>query len=63
MRGELVRRLGALLRHHKQPLGQLVSLEAGKIADEGRGEVQEMVDICDFAAGLSRQLHGLTIAS
>ena len=63
VRGELVRRLGEQLRHHKAALGELVSLEAGKIASEGLGEVQEMIDICDFAVGLSRQLHGLTIAS
>ncbi|WP_024539294.1 L-piperidine-6-carboxylate dehydrogenase [Comamonas badia] len=63
VRGELVRRLGELLRRHKAALGELVSLEAGKIASEGQGEVQEMIDICDFAVGLSRQLHGLTIAS
>src|SRR5881275_584042 len=62
-RGELVRRLGQLLREHKEPLGDLVSLETGKIRAEGLGEVQEMIDICDFAVGLSRQLHGLTIAS
>jgi aldehyde dehydrogenase (NAD+) len=62
-RGELVRRLGELLRENKQPLGELVSLETGKIRAEGLGEVQEMIDICDFAVGLSRQLHGLTIAS
>ncbi|MDC5526156.1 aldehyde dehydrogenase family protein, partial [Acinetobacter baumannii] len=58
-----VRRLGEVLRTHKAALGELVSLEAGKIASEGLGEVQEMIDICDFAVGLSRQLHGLTIAS
>ncbi|MDE2415941.1 MAG: aldehyde dehydrogenase family protein [Comamonadaceae bacterium] len=63
VRGELVRRLGELLRLHKAALGALVSLEAGKILSEGLGEVQEMIDICDFAVGLSRQLHGLTIAS
>ncbi|MBS0508648.1 MAG: aldehyde dehydrogenase family protein [Proteobacteria bacterium] len=63
VRGELVRRLGELLRRHKAALGALVSLEAGKITAEGLGEVQEMIDICDFAVGLSRQLHGLTIAS
>jgi aldehyde dehydrogenase (NAD+) len=63
MRGEVVRRLGELLRHHKSELGELVSIEAGKIRSEGLGEVQEMIDICDFAVGLSRQLHGLTIAS
>jgi aldehyde dehydrogenase (NAD+) len=62
-RGELVRGLGELLRKHKHPLGELVSLETGKIRAEGIGEVQEMIDICDFAVGLSRQLHGLTIAS
>jgi len=61
--GELVRRLGQKLRQHKEALGLLVSLEAGKIRSEGLGEVQEMIDICDFAVGLSRQLHGLTIAS
>jgi aldehyde dehydrogenase (NAD+) len=62
-RGELVRLLGATLRAEKESLGRLVSLEAGKILTEGLGEVQEMIDICDFAVGLSRQLHGLTIAS
>jgi aldehyde dehydrogenase (NAD+) len=62
-RGELVRRFGEALREHKSDLAALVSLEAGKIASEGAGEVQEMIDICDFAVGLSRQLHGLTIAS
>ncbi|MCU0940440.1 MAG: aldehyde dehydrogenase family protein [Burkholderiaceae bacterium] len=62
-RGELVRLLGEELRAHKAALGELVSLEVGKIASEGMGEVQEMIDICDFAVGLSRQLHGLTIAS
>ena len=62
-RGALVRRLGELLREHKAELGELVSIEAGKIRSEGLGEVQEMIDICDFAVGLSRQLHGLTIAS
>src|SRR5256885_14182393 len=62
-RGELVRRLGELLREHKESLGELVSLATGKIRSEGLGEVQEMIDICDFAVGLSRQLHGLTIAS
>ncbi len=62
-RGELVRRFGEVLRAHKAELAALVSLEAGKIASEGAGEVQEMIDICDFAVGLSRQLHGLTIAS
>ncbi len=63
VRGNLVRRLGELLREHKDALGELVSIEAGKIRSEGHGEVQEMIDICDFAVGLSRQLHGLTIAS
>jgi len=62
-RGELVRLLGAQLRGAKDQLGRLVTIEAGKIASEGRGEVQEMIDICDFAVGLSRQLYGLTIAS
>jgi aldehyde dehydrogenase (NAD+) len=62
-RGNVVRRLGELLREHKSELGELVSIEAGKIRSEGLGEVQEMIDICDFAVGLSRQLHGLTIAS
>jgi aldehyde dehydrogenase (NAD+) len=62
-RGEVVRRLGELLRQHKEPLGELISLEVGKIRSEGLGEVQEMIDICDFALGLSRQLYGLTIAS
>jgi aldehyde dehydrogenase (NAD+) len=62
-RGEVVRHLGELLRRHKEALGELVSLEMGKIRAEGLGEVQEMIDICDFAVGLSRQLHGLTIAS
>ena len=62
-RGELVRLLGVQLREHKEMLGRLVTLEAGKILSEGLGEVQEMIDICDFAVGLSRQLYGLTIAS
>jgi aldehyde dehydrogenase (NAD+) len=62
-RGELVRLIGAHLRAAKDQLGRLVTIEAGKIASEGRGEVQEMIDICDFAVGLSRQLYGLTIAS
>ena len=62
-RGELVRLLGEELRANKDALGELVSLEAGKIRQEGLGEVQEMIDICDFAVGLSRQLYGLTIAS
>src|ERR1700722_9240042 len=62
-RGELVRLLGNVLRENKAALGRLVTLEAGKITSEGLGEVQEMIDICDFAVGLSRQLYGLTIAS
>ena len=62
-RGEVVRRLGLALREKKQDLGLLVTLEVGKIISEGRGEVQEMIDMCDFATGLSRQLYGLTIAS
>jgi aldehyde dehydrogenase (NAD+) len=62
-RGELVRLLGDELRAHKTTLAALVTLEAGKVSSEGEGEVQEMIDICDFAVGLSRQLHGLTIAS
>ena len=63
LRGELVRILGGVLRNAHDRLGRLVSLESGKILTEGLGEVQEMIDICDFAVGLSRQLHGLTIAS
>ncbi len=62
-RGELVRLLGEELRTHKAALGKLVSIEVGKVTSEGAGEVQEMIDICDFAVGLSRQLYGLTIAS
>ncbi|HEY7672905.1 MAG TPA: aldehyde dehydrogenase family protein [Gammaproteobacteria bacterium] len=62
-RGELVRRIGLEFRAHKEDLALLVSYEAGKIREEGRGEVQEIIDICDFAVGLSRQLYGLTIAS
>ena len=62
-RGELVRLLGEALRANKESLAQLVSWEAGKIRSEGLGEVQEMIDICDFSVGLSRQLYGLTIAS
>ncbi|MFC3087869.1 L-piperidine-6-carboxylate dehydrogenase [Tabrizicola soli] len=62
-RGELVRLLGEELRASKAELGALVTLEVGKITSEGLGEVQEMIDICDFAVGLSRQLYGLTIAS
>ena len=62
-RGELVRLFGDELRSHKATLAALVTLEVGKVTSEGAGEVQEMIDICDFAVGLSRQLHGLTIAS
>ncbi len=62
-RGELVRLLGEELRREKEALGALVTLETGKIAQEGLGEVQEMIDICDFAVGLSRQLYGRSIAS
>ena len=62
-RGELIRLLGEVLREHKEDLGKLVTIECGKILTEGLGEVQEMIDICDFATGLSRQLYGLTIAS
>jgi aldehyde dehydrogenase (NAD+) len=62
-RGELIRLLGTELRAAKRALGQLVAIESGKILAEGEGEVQEMIDICDFAVGLSRQLYGLTIAS
>jgi aldehyde dehydrogenase (NAD+) len=62
-RGELVRLLGEELRAAKEPLARIITLESGKIVQEGLGEVQEMIDICDFAVGLSRQLYGLTIAS
>jgi aldehyde dehydrogenase (NAD+) len=62
-RGEVVRRIGEKLREHKEDLAALVTLECGKIVEESRGEVQEMIDVCDFAVGLSRQLYGLTIAS
>ncbi|MFZ6674467.1 aldehyde dehydrogenase family protein [Undibacterium sp. Xuan67W] len=62
-RGELVRLFGEELRQYKEALGLVVTMEAGKILQEGLGEVQEMIDICDFAVGLSRQLYGLTIAS
>jgi len=62
-RGELIRLFGEELRTHKEALGRLVTLETGKILQEGMGEVQEMIDICDYALGLSRQLYGLTIAS
>jgi aldehyde dehydrogenase (NAD+) len=63
VRGEMVRDLGDALRAKKKALGALVSIEMGKIRPEGEGEVQEMIDICDFAVGLSRQLYGLTMAS
>jgi len=62
-RGEIVRQFGDQLREFKEPLGKLVSYEMGKSYQEGLGEVQEMIDICDFAVGLSRQLHGLTMHS
>jgi aldehyde dehydrogenase (NAD+) len=62
-RGEIVRQIGEALRAKKEPLGRLVSYEMGKSLQEGYGEVQEMIDICDFAVGLSRQLHGLTMHS
>ncbi|MBS1743700.1 MAG: aldehyde dehydrogenase family protein [Bacteroidetes bacterium] len=62
-RGEVVRQVGEELRKYKEPLGKLVSYEMGKSLQEGMGEVQEMIDICDFAVGLSRQLHGLTMHS
>lgn len=62
-RGEIIRQYGQLLRENKQELGTLVSLEMGKILQEGLGEVQEMIDICDFAVGISRQLYGLTMHS
>jgi len=62
-RGEIVRQIGEALRAKKEPLGKLVSYEMGKSLQEGYGEVQEMIDICDFAVGLSRQLHGLTMHS
>ena len=63
VRGEIVRRIGNAFRDHKDALGSLVTLEAGKIKAEGDGEVQECIDVADFALGLSRQLHGLSIAS
>lgn len=63
VRGDYVRQIGNALRKYKEPLGALVSMEVGKIRPEGEGEVQEMIDIADFAVGLSRQLYGLTIAS
>ena len=63
LRGEIVRQFGEKLRKYKEPLGKLVSYEMGKSLQEGYGEVQEMIDICDFAVGLSRQLYGLTMKS
>ncbi len=62
-RGEIVRQLGDELRKHKEPLGRLVSLEMGKVLSEGLGEVQEMIDMCDLAVGMSRQLYGLSMHS
>src|SRR5688500_8668574 len=62
-RGEIVRQIGEALRKYKEPLGKLVSYEMGKSLQEGEGEVQEMIDICDFAVGLSRQLYGLSMHS
>ncbi|WP_352311313.1 aldehyde dehydrogenase family protein, partial [Psychrobacter sp. W2-37-MNA-CIBAN-0211] len=62
-RGEIVRQIGNKLRDFKQPLGELVAYEMGKSLQEGLGEVQEMIDICDFAVGLSRQLDGSTLHS
>lgn len=62
-RGEVVRQIGDALRQYKEPLGRMVSYEMGKSLQEGLGEVQEMIDICDFAVGLSRQLYGLTMHS
>ncbi|HLG35798.1 MAG TPA: aldehyde dehydrogenase family protein [Bacteroidia bacterium] len=62
-RGEIVRQMGDAMRQYKEPLGKLVSYEMGKVYQEGLGEVQEMIDICDFAVGLSRQLYGLTMHS
>ncbi|MFC4995374.1 aldehyde dehydrogenase family protein [Rubritalea tangerina] len=63
VRGQLIRRFSEQLRHHQQALAALITLEVGKIHSEALGEVQEMIDICEFALGLSRQLHGLTIAT
>jgi aldehyde dehydrogenase (NAD+) len=63
LRGEIVRQFGDKLRKNKEALGKLVSYEMGKVYQEGLGEVQEMIDICDFAVGLSRQLYGLTMHS
>ncbi len=63
VRGEIVRQMGQAFRLHKQALGELVSYEMGKSLQEGLGEVQEIIDICDFAVGLSRQLYGLSMHS
>ncbi|MEO0530675.1 MAG: aldehyde dehydrogenase family protein, partial [Planctomycetota bacterium] len=63
VRGQLVLRIGELAREHKADLAKLITLEAGKTPSEAEGEVQEWIDVCDFAVGLSRQLYGLTIAS
>ncbi|GMA41983.1 aldehyde dehydrogenase family protein [Mobilicoccus caccae] len=63
VRGAVVKRLGELLTEHKDDLAALVSIEAGKVTSEARGEVQEMIDICDYAVGLSRQLFGRTMTS
>jgi aldehyde dehydrogenase (NAD+) len=63
IRGEFVRQLGNVLRERKEHLANVITIEVGKIKSEALGEVQEMIDICDFAVGISRQLHGLTIAS
>jgi len=60
-RGDLVRQVGLLAREHKEELARLITLESGKIYEEALGEVQEMIDVCDFATGLSRQLYGSTI--
>ena len=62
-RGELIRKFGENVRKHKESLGKLITIETGKILQEGLGEVQEVIDVCEFAVGLSRQLYGLTIAS
>ena len=63
LRGEIVRQIGQALRDKKEPLGKLVTLEMGKIVPEGVGEVQEYIDICDLAVGLSRQINGKVIPS
>ena len=62
-RGQIVKEIGLKLQEYKEPLGELITLEMGKIKQEGLGEVQEMIDIADFSVGLSRQLYGLNIAS